>query len=334
MQDNIWEQFLASRDDMLRQLGEPVLEGIARLDRPHHPVFHGNYDWHSCVHACYALTVLHRLTADSKYIDVVNDLLDPKKLNGEVLLLDENRVTPDIKEGRQFAWFYGFSWLLQLATEYEQTTGDKRLRPLAQKAAEKLAQHIFNLSPEQITSFATDPEYRNLSWKILCLHRWLQFIQDQGLVQKLIDFTKQDFMNASFEAQSEGFFSPSLMRADVLLKVVSGAQGMFGNIVMPTPVIDLPGPASGENPSRGHVAGLNFSRAWGLWPLYKSLGDKGARDLYAGHIMAQFNQKSHWHSAPDGVFDKKIYDYYGHWVPQFGIRAIAASIETPSLSCT
>ena len=52
------------------------------------------------------------------------------------------------------------------------------------------------------------------------------------------------------------------------------------------------------------------------------------------HILAQLNQKSRWHSAPNGVFDKTMYDYFGHWVPQFGIRAIAASIEIPSPSCT
>ena len=334
MQDNIWEQFLASRDDMLRQLGEPVLAGIARIDCPHHPVFHGNYDWHSSVHACYALMVLHRLTGEKKYIDAANDFLDPKKLREEELLLDENRVTPDIKVGRQFAWLYGYSWLLQLAVEYEQATGDARLRSLARKAAEKLERHIFNLPPEQITSFTADPEYRNLSWKILGLHRWVQFVQDQAALQKLADFTKQNFVSAPDAAKVAGFFSPSLMRADALLNVVSGAQGMIGNIAMPAPVIDLSGPAFGGHPSQGHLAGLNFSRAWGLWSLYKSLGDKGARDLYAGHILAQFNQKSRWHSAPNGVFDKTMYDYFGHWVPQFGIRAIAASIEIPSPSCT
>lgn len=330
MKISVWEEFRDNRETMLRHLAEPVLDGLGRNDSPHHPVFHGNYDWHSCVHACYALCVLFRLTGDEKYIAPVHTLFNPAKLAEEEHLLDEIRVTPDIRAGRQYAWFYGYSWLLQLAGEYERAGGDARLRPLTAKAAEKLEDHIFGLTESDVASYAADPEYRNLSWKLLSLHRWAVQMADTALQENLAAFAEHNLAGLAVADKEQGFFSPSLMRAEALITL---CPTRFEGALYPAPLHILKGPETGQHPSQGHLAGLNFSRAWGLWAVYRHTGDSAARDSYAAHVSTQFNLKTRWHSAPDGVFDKKMYDYFGHWVPQYGIRAIAASIESPAPSC-
>lgn len=322
MTGDVWQQFLDNRADMLRQLGEQVLDGVARMDRPHHPAFHGSFDWHSNIHACYALAVLHRLTGEQKYLDAVNDVLDPAKLAEEVALLDQNRVTPDIRADRQYAWFYGYSWLLQLADTYEGITGDTRLRPLAEKAAEKLGRHIFTLPPDEITTNLADPEYRNLSWKVLNLWQWSKRAGDEYLMRRLEDFARAHMREPLRADDTKSFFVPSLMRAHAVISMLPSTDcaSLLADIPEFVPYADAP-----EKPA--HMAGMNFSAAWGLWSLYEATGYETFRDSYAAHISAQFNARARWDSMPDGMFDRAAYDRCGHWVPQFGIRAIARSFE-------
>jgi hypothetical protein len=67
-----------------------------------------------------------------------------------------------------------------------------------------------------------------------------------------------------------------------------------------------------------HSAGLNFSRAWGFWTLFACSGNEIYRKLYADHIVTHMRQPQYWR---DG------YRNYAHWVPQFGIYAIALSMD-------
>ena len=67
-----------------------------------------------------------------------------------------------------------------------------------------------------------------------------------------------------------------------------------------------------------HSAGLNFSRAWVFWTLFQSTQDLAFRDLYVRHIVTQMNLPECW---------RDDYRNHAHWVPQFGIYAIALSME-------
>jgi hypothetical protein len=58
-----WQRFLAGRDDALRALAAPIVGCVAR-DDTEHPVFDGCIDWHSSVHATYALHAVSRHTGD------------------------------------------------------------------------------------------------------------------------------------------------------------------------------------------------------------------------------------------------------------------------------
>ena len=67
-----------------------------------------------------------------------------------------------------------------------------------------------------------------------------------------------------------------------------------------------------------HSGGLNFSRSWGLWALWRATGDTHYRDLYVDHIETHVAMPQYW--AED-------YYSYSHWVAQFGVYGIVLSYE-------
>jgi hypothetical protein len=71
-----------------------------------------------------------------------------------------------------------------------------------------------------------------------------------------------------------------------------------------------------DDPSTAHGAGLNFSRAWGFWSLWSATGDLAWRTSYVEHVLTHLDRPEYW--AED-------YLAHSHWIPQFGIRAIALS---------
>ncbi len=48
------------------------------------------------------------------------------------------------------------------------------------------------------------------------------------------------------------------------------------------------------SPTQAHVAGLNFSRAWGLWALYQATGDAQWRSPYVDHAVVHMEQPAYW----------------------------------------
>ncbi len=67
-----------------------------------------------------------------------------------------------------------------------------------------------------------------------------------------------------------------------------------------------------------HSAGLNFSRAWAYWTLFQSTKNLAFRDMYVRHIVTHMNLPECW---------RDDYRKHAHWVPQFGIYAIALSMD-------
>jgi hypothetical protein len=72
------------------------------------------------------------------------------------------------------------------------------------------------------------------------------------------------------------------------------------------------------NISSAHTSGLNFSRSWGLWSLHDATGDPAWRSRLVEHVEWQMDHPEYW--AED-------YVSYSHWVPQFGVYALAQTTE-------
>ncbi len=311
--DTIWESFLAGRADALADLGEPILDCVARDDTSY-PVFHGCYDWHSAVHGTFALLVLGRLLEDDTYLEAAERELDADALDEELILLSRGDLAFEVP--------YGLSWLLVLARERARG-GHDDLAPLAEEAARQLEDHVFSLSDSAIQSRLLNANYDNLSWEVLNLALWAQHQGDAETAALLEDFVRDAMLPQSTECllereeRTRDFFPPCLHFARLVLTVLpeDEAQTWLASALPADwalePLTSAPVP---------HLAGLNFSRSWGLYALAHATGDEDLRDMYVDHVETHLAMPELW---------AENYDSYAHWVAQFGVYAVALTYEDP-----
>ena len=86
----------------------------AKPPREHHPIFHGSFDWHSCVHGWWQILRLARRFPDLPVAAQIraraDEMLVPEKVAGERAFLDRPYAAA-------FERPYGWAWLLALHAE-------------------------------------------------------------------------------------------------------------------------------------------------------------------------------------------------------------------------
>jgi hypothetical protein len=311
--DERWQAFVDQREAWLYALSEPILACVGQQDTGH-PAFHGCIDWHSAVHATWALHALYRITAEPAYLAAANAVLDPTGVAGELADISNDNLPP-------IELMYGRAWFLLLARERELALGDQPgaldLRPHAELVADQLDDFFSGLSPAELENFVAADDYFNASWALLNLHRWATHVGDSARAEWIEMLVTEVVMPSACPLVDEldftdDFFPPCLHRAMLVLSVLPPAQTQTWLAA------ELPGPGEFDltplcEPSPAHVAGLNFSRAWGLWSLWEASGDTHYRDLYLAHVWTHVAQPGYW-----------AQDYYAHshWIAQFGVHAI------------
>ncbi len=306
-----WKNFCASRTDYLTALAITIAQGVTRQDTCH-PAFCGCIDWHSCVHGLYALLAVSRLTGNPQWAEIAESRFKPEQLEQELASIKREEINQELP--------YGFSWFLKLAQERERS-GKQDLLPLAKELARRLGKWMFSLSPKEIAYYAQHQAYSNLSWALLNLWEWVQFQKDTDLSNKLVEWTKDQLLPLdqtvphTLDEMTNEFFPASLHRARALLALLPNEESkkwleaFFREGIFLQPV---------KYPSSPHSAGLNFSRSWGLWDLYRHTGETSYRDQYVNHIVTHMESPQYW---------RDDYKKYSHWVAQFGVYAIALSDE-------
>jgi len=312
--DTPWEHFCQSRENHLAALVYPVAQGVLRQDT-NHPAFSGCIDWHSCVHGLYALLVVSRLINEPQWANLAESRFNPDKLEQELVSVQRGEINQELP--------YGFAWLLKLAQERERFFGKQDLLPLAIEIAKRLEGWVLSLTSEEILRHTQHPAYGNLSWALLNLWEWIQFREEKTRAEKLVEFTRKELLPLdqavplSLDETTNEFFSVTLQRTRVLLAMLpreemkKWLEAFYGEGIFLQPV---------EHPSTPHSAGLNFSRSWGFWDLYLHTGKRMFRDQYLNHVVTHLQSPPYW---------RDDYKRYSHWVPQFGIYAIALSMSTP-----
>ena len=69
---------------------------------------------------------------------------------------------------------------------------------------------------------------------------------------------------------------------------------------------------------RAHAAGLNFSRARGVYAAWRTTRQPRLLDTWTQLVTAHLAMEDRWRTD---------YERYGHWVAQFGIFALAATFD-------
>ncbi len=239
-----------------------------------HPAFYGSYDWHSSVHGHWMLVRLVRLFPDLKEAAEIRAVL------GAHLTAENLKAEADYfarKESKSFERPYGWAWLLKLAQElngWDDPDGKswaKNLRPLA----DVIVARYLDFFPKQTYPIRTGVHPEHGVWAVVCSR--LREI-DRAILDltRLVEerarayFGADTDVPAAWEPGGADFFSPSLIEADLMRRVLPPREfrAWFARF--------LPGAAKSEptalfqpatvtdrtDPQLVHLDGLNLSRAW------------------------------------------------------------------------
>ena len=290
-----------------------------------HPVFHGSFDWHSCVHGYWLLASLLREQPDLPQAARITRLFDAR-LTPPALLAERDYLLRPHAAG--FERPYGWAWLMMLDAELHRHAdpGAARwaaaIRPLSTLIAERLRSHLAR-SPYPVRHGA----HANTAFALALAAEYAQIHQDAPLLAALRDaawrWYGRDLDCQAWEPGGDEFLSPSLIEAEAMCRLLPHdrflawfdgflpdlAGGRPASLFVPAEVTDR---ADGKIV---HLDGLNLSRAWCLSSLASALADEdrakpeAMRGAAARHLRAALP-----HLAGD---------YMGkHWLASFAALAL------------
>ncbi|WP_137870854.1 DUF2891 domain-containing protein [Sphingopyxis sp. 2PD] len=290
----------------------------AKPPREHHPIFHGSFDWHSCVHGWWQILRLARRFSDLAIAADIraraDAMLVPEKVAGELAFL-----------GRPYAAGferpYGWAWLLALHAEAERHDAPwaDALEPLALAFAAR-----FHAFLPKLTYPLRVGTHFNIAFALLLARHWAE-TRDPALVA-LIDTRARDWFGADRDCQAwepggDEFLSSALSEAQLMAAVLGTDFPAWFDAFLPRAADQQPAtlftPATVSDRSDGkiaHLDGLNLSRAWNWRTIAAALGSTHpvtpvAEDAADRHLAAALPHVTG--------------DYMGeHWLATFALLAL------------
>ncbi|MCG8527959.1 MAG: DUF2891 domain-containing protein [Opitutales bacterium] len=306
-----------------------VLFSEADLQEPkqYHPAFYGCFDWHSAVHGHWTLVKLLKTFPEMENAAQIREKLS-SSLTAENI---QTELAYFQTEGRgSFERMYGWAWLLKLAEEiatFEDPDAQhwhKALKPLC----DYLVASYLDFLPKQ-----TYPIRRGVHPNTAF---GLAFAWDYAVVAgetELIELIKSRAMDyfaadsdypAAFEQGGDNFFSPSLMEADLMRRILSPEvfslwlDKFLPGIPQKHPK-NLFEPAFVSDRTDGyivHLDGLNLSRAWCMAGISKALPKEDPRRK----ILIE----SAWIHATTALPELASGHYEGeHWLASFAVYMLS-----------
>jgi hypothetical protein len=292
-----------------------------------HPAFYGCFDWHSAVHGHWMLVKLLKTFADLPEGKQIRTALSAHLAAENLRTETEYFKQPN---RQSFERPYGWAWFLKLAEELH-TWDDAEARQWA-----KNVQPLADLFVERYLSYFPKQTYPIRSGVHSSTAFGLAFAHDyartrgHAKLRELIEerartyYGKDADVPAAWEPDGADFFSPSLMEADLMRRVLPAAEfhqwfrrflpalakGEPKSILEPAKVTDR------SDPQIVHLDGLNLSRAWCMRSIAAALpADEPARrviqDAAARHAEAAL---AHVLSG----------DYAGeHWLASFAVYLLS-----------
>jgi hypothetical protein len=294
-----------------------------RGPRAMHAAFYGCYDWHSSVHGHWMLVHLLRLFPSMPEARDIRSALDAnfsaRNIKNEVAYLNQpNRAS--------FERTYGWAWLLKLAEElhgWNDADGQRwsqNLQPLAEAFAEKYLAFL----PKQTYPIRTGV-HPNTAFGLAFALDYARASGHQKLASLIVERSRFYYDHdvnypGSWEPGGEDFFSPALMEADLMRRVMNQrefarwfqrflpgiARGAPKELLQPAIVTDR------SDPKLVHLDGLNLSRAWCM----RSIANALPRSDPARRILAR-SAAAHARAALEHVASG---NYEGeHWLASFAV---------------
>lgn len=283
-----------------------------------HPIFHGSYDWHSCVHGWWQVMRLLRRFPDLPEAAAIraraDAMLVPEKVAGELAYLARPTAGG-------FERPYGWAWLLALHGELARHDGPwaVAMEPLARAFAARFAAHLLKLTyPIRVGT------HFNISFALTLAHGW-GVAHDPALAaqigERALAWFGADRDCQAWEPGGDEFLSSALSEANLMARLLDReAFAAWFAAFLPRVGAGEPAtlftPAFVSDRSDGkiaHLDGLNLSRAW----CWRSIAAR-----LAPHSLDQLLEEAaerHVAVSLPHLAD----DYMGsHWLATFALLAI------------
>ena len=306
-----------------------VIAGPQDVVPPHalHPAFFGSFDWHSCVHAHWLLVRVVKTHADLAEAGAIRAALDTTltsaNLEAEVAYLRR-------PEARGFERSYGWAWLLKLAQELscwsdaDAHRWSRDLMPLAYAFGERyvdwLAEAMYPIrhGVHTNTAFA-------LAFALDYAGDWdAQVLRSAAEAKARAWYFDDVDAPAAWEPSGADFFSPTLIEADLMRRVLDAAafadwltRFLPGIAKRQPATLFTPALVSDRSdPYIVHLDGLNLSRAWCWRAIAAALPADDARAAIAA-AAADVHQEAGLRAVASG-------EYAGdHWLATFAVLALS-----------
>lgn len=321
---------MAEREKLLEKLAPAFVSCFARRDSlidPLSPIFHGCLDWHSAAHAAYSHHVLFKVTEKKKYVDLIEAQFAPQGVSlVPAEMAYQAAKAPDYPLNENP---YGFGWFLILARERERVLGNDDLRPMADFAADQMVSWFEQRAADgDAQQYILNRAHPNYSWSLINLAIWARYTKDEQLlsaVRKAAKPLEDDSVDGLCPIEMDqspkaaGFQPACLMRLVAVMHAKGPAANDWVASKLPNDLYIPPV----TKPSNCHAGGLNFTRAFALYNLYKATGDSSYRENYVELIRYHVGRPDLY--IGEQYLGQPDYMCYSHWVAQVGVRAISLS---------
>ncbi len=300
-----------------------------KAPRAFHPAFYGSFDWHSSVHGHWMLVRVLKRFPEVPQKEQIRTVLKAH-LTAEHLKTEADFFKRPY--GASFERPYGWSWLLKLAEEVhtwddpDAKEWSKNMKPLA----DELVARYLSYFPKQTYPIRSGV-HSNTAFGLMFAHDYATTMKHKAL-RELIEersrfyFAKDAGIPAKWEPDGADFFSPSLMEADLMRRVLPKDEfaawlGRFlpelengepKSLLIPATVTDR------SDPQLVHLDGLNLSRAWCMRSIARALPKEDARRKVLLDSAQRHADAARKHVASG--------DYAGeHWLASFAVYLLTTN---------
>ena len=294
----------------------------ARTPAALYPVFHGSFDWHSCVHGYWLLAHLWRRFPEGPEAAAIYALFERQLTGGKIA---GEHATLSAPHMRGFERPYGWAWLLKLADELR-LLPDPRWAAALQPLADLFAARLRAFLP-----LATYPvrvgAHGNTAFALRLAADYADGAGDAALTSLLTATAERWYgpdtaCPAWGEPSGDDFLSPALIEAECMRRLLppdrfaSWFQAFLPGLARREPAT-LFTPAAVSDRSDGkiaHLDGLNLSRAWCFRALAAALPPDDARAIAMQDAADRHIEPALPHVAGD---------YMGeHWLATYAALAL------------
>lgn len=305
------------------KLGHVILDSTqVRTPTDLHPAFYGCFDWHSSVHGHWMLVKLLKLFPEMENAEAIRKAVN-QNLSAQNIL-DEVAYLKQPLHG-SFERTYGWAWIFQLANELKTWNDPQAKQWLAnlQPLVDVLRESMMNYLPKQTYPIRTGV-HPNTAFALGFAYDYAKLMGDTAFENLLVERSKTYYLKdknypAYLEPNGTDFFSPSLLEADLMHRILSKKEyaswlksflpQLPENIVNPAVVSDR------NDLQLVHLDGLNLSRAWCMLGIANNLADNNPQK--------QMFLKSAQKHLNDALPHIASGDYAGeHWLASFAVYAL------------